>query len=59
MFIPSARQALKRILYVTIVLCFFILRHHLLFTVYLRAAETRCVLERNAFILPKSLLMCL
>lgn len=58
-FIPSARQALNRILSVTIVLCFFILRHPLLFTVYLRAAETRCLLEWNAFILPKSLLMFL
>lgn len=38
-FVPSAQQALKLIHCVTIVLCFFIMRHHLLFTAYLRAAE--------------------
>lgn len=38
--ILSAQQALKPVLCPTVVLCFFIMQHHLLFTKYLWAVET-------------------
>lgn len=37
---PAPQQALKPILCATVVLCFFIMQHHLLFTEYLWAVET-------------------